>query len=218
LIERPIHQPRRELGASMPREADTDAPAVRKSSRAARPRLVNPDFVTEFELDDEDNAEKVYSMESILEESGSGKDLMYKIKWEGFDAADFSWETAAYVRSVMPATVAQWHEGKKEERARARAGARAERVEQQTAAVEARRKLAKEQYASARSKADMFTLCPKKRVAVQDLLCLTLKTSRGFSPRANQRPLDKPSTLNMWDKLKFVRLLLFGHPLTVHVV
>ena len=54
---------------------------MRKSSRAARPRLVNPDFVTEFELDDEDNAEKVYSMESILEESGSGKDLMYKIKW-----------------------------------------------------------------------------------------------------------------------------------------
>ena len=207
MIECRIHQPRRELAASTSREADTDAPAVRKSSRAARPRLVSPDFVVDFELDDEDNAEKVYFMESILEESGSGKDLMYKIKWEGFDAADFSWETAAYVRKVMPATVAEWHE----ERARARTGARA-------AAIEARRKLAKEQYASARSKADMFTLCPKKRVVVQDLLCLTLKTSRGFSPRTNQRPLDKPSTLNMWDKLKFVRLLSFVHLVTVHVV
>ena len=182
---------------------------MRKSSRAARPRLVSPDFVTDFELDDEDNTEKVYFMESILDESGSGKDLMYKIKWEGFDAADFSWETAAYVRKIMPDTVAEWHEGKKQERARARAGARVGRVEEQAAAVEARRTLAREQYASARSKADMFTLCPVKRVAVQDFLCLSLKTARGFSPRTNQRPFDKPSSLNMWDKLKVVRLLSF---------
>ena len=159
-------------------------------------------------LDDEDDDDEVYYMESILDESGSGKSLKYKIKWQGYDETDHTWEAASYVKSVMPATVIEWHESRKAERARERAGARAVRAEEKAEALMARRKLATEQFESARKKADLFTLTHETKVEIQDRICLNLKTSRGFSPCTNQRPLDKTSSLNMWDMLKYVLLVL----------
>ena len=194
------HQPRPELAS---------APPVRKSARPPRPRQVDTGFVDlDFVIEEEDDDEKVYYMESILDESGSGKSLKYKIKWQGYDETDHTWEAASYVKAVMPATVIEWHESRKAERARERAGARAGRAEEKAEALMARRKLATEQFESARKKADLFTLTREAKVETQDRICLNLKTSCGFSPRTNQRPLDKPSSLNMWDMLKYVLLVL----------
>jgi len=193
------HQPRPELASE---------PELRKSSRAHRPRQMGAEYVTDFTLDDEDDDDEVYYMESILDESGSGKSLKYKIKWQGYDETDHTWEAASYVKSVMPATVIEWHESRKAERARERAGARAVHAEEKAEALMAKRKLATEQFESARKKADLFSLTPATKMEIQDRICLNLKTSRGFSPCTNQRPLDKTSSLNMWDMLKYVLLVL----------
>jgi hypothetical protein len=195
-----------------PRPDPASALEVRKSARAPRPRQMDTGFVDlDFAIEDEDNDEKVYYMESILDESGSGKSLKYKIKWQGYDEADSTWEPASYVRTIMLETVLEWHEGRKAERVRALASARAGRAADKTEALMARRKLATEQFESAREKAKLFTLSNVAKVEIQDRICLNLKTSRGFTPCTNQRPLDKPGSLNMWDKLKYVlRVLMFA--------
>ena len=193
------HQPRPELASE---------PEVRKSSRAPRPRQMDTDYVTDFTPDDDDEDEDVYYMESILDESGSGKGLKYRIKWQGYEETDSTWEAASYVKTIMPGTIVEWHESRKAERARERAGARAGRAEEKAEALMARRKLATEQFESARKKANLFKLTPAAKVEIQDRICLNLKTSRGFSPCTNQRPLDKTGSLNMWDMLKYVLLVL----------